>query len=85
MGCEPLQGHSIWDDPQALESHAELLQLHARSLDQWVNELPRALKTSRQENSISFSTDGTKLDIEPFAPVWLQLQRLNLELMYHNL
>ncbi|KAJ5613010.1 hypothetical protein N7510_006204 [Penicillium lagena] len=80
-----LQGQSIWDDPQALESHAEFLQLHARSLDQWVDELPRVLKTSRQEDGIPFSTDGTKLDIEPFAPVWLQRQRLNLELMYHNL
>ncbi|KAJ5637096.1 Transcription factorfungi [Penicillium lividum] len=80
-----LQGQSIWDDPQALESHAEFLHICAKPLDQWVVELPNTLKTSRQENGIPFSTDGTKLDIEPFAPIWLQRQRLILELIYHNL
>ncbi|KAJ5938608.1 hypothetical protein N7466_001742 [Penicillium verhagenii] len=79
------QGQSIWDDFQALESHAEFLQLRAKPLDKWVDELPNTLKTSRQENGIPFSTDGTRLDIEPFAPLWLQRQRLNLELIYHNL
>ncbi|KAJ5635070.1 uncharacterized protein N7484_008383 [Penicillium longicatenatum] len=80
-----LHGQTIWDDPQALESHAEFLQIRAKSLDQWVDELPNTLKTSRQDKGTSFSTDGSKLDIEPFAPVWLQRQRLNLELIYHNL
>lgn len=80
-----VQGESIWDDPQALASHAEFLQLHAKGLDVWVDEVPNALKTRRQENGTSFSTDGTKLEIEPFAPIWLQRQRINLELMYHTL
>ncbi|KAJ5915969.1 hypothetical protein N7454_010876 [Penicillium verhagenii] len=79
------QGQSIWDDFQALESHAEFLQLRAKPLDKWVDELPNTLKTSRQGNGVPFSTDGTRLDIEPFAPLWLQRQRLNLELIYHNL
>lgn len=80
-----LAGKTIWENPNALESHAEFLQLQTRRLDQWVEEVPPALKTSRQENGIPFSTDGSKIDIEPFAPVWLQHQRLNLELIYHTL
>ncbi|KAJ5711410.1 hypothetical protein N7488_005566 [Penicillium malachiteum] len=79
------QGQVIWDHPQLLESHAEFVQAHAGSLYQWVDEVPNALKTDRKENGTPFSTDGTKLNIEPFSPIWLQRQRLVLELIYHNL
>ncbi|KAJ5893347.1 hypothetical protein N7495_005038 [Penicillium taxi] len=79
------QGQSIWDDPEALESHAELLQFLTKSLEKWVDEVPSSLKTSRQNHGSPFSTDGSRLNIEQFTPIWVQRQRLNLELMYHNL
>ncbi len=54
-------------------------------LEDWLNEVPGAIKTQRQYNGVPFSTDQSALQIEQFAPLWLQRQRLLLELMYHNL
>jgi hypothetical protein len=47
--------------------------------------LPNALKTKRQYEGRPLSTDGSVLEIEQFAPLWLQRQRLLLELTYHHL
>ena len=54
-------------------------------LEDWLKEVPEAIKTQRQYNGVPFSTDQSALQIEQFAPLWLQRQRLLLELMYHNL
>jgi len=54
-------------------------------LEEWLKGVPGALKTQRQNDGIPFSTDRSALKIEQFAPLWLQRQRLLLELMYHNL
>jgi hypothetical protein len=78
-------GQTIWDDPHALASHAEFIHPYMKGLDEWAAAVPPALKTRRQNNGTPFSTDGSPLDIEPFAPVWLQRQRLLLEMMYHHL
>lgn len=57
----------------------------AEPLEDWLKDVPGPLKTQRQNNGVPFSTDGSPLQIEQFAPLWLQRQRLLLELMYHNL
>jgi hypothetical protein len=54
-------------------------------LDEWLKGIPGALKTKRRSNGDPFSTDLSAVEIEQFAPLWLQQQRLLLELMYHNL
>lgn len=54
-------------------------------LEHWLKDVPEAIKTQRQNNGVPFSTDRSALQIEQFAPLWLQRQRLLLELMYHNL
>ncbi|KAI9712762.1 MAG: hypothetical protein M1820_001384 [Bogoriella megaspora] len=54
-------------------------------LEEWLKGVPEALKTKRQNSGTPFSTDLSALEIEQFAPLWLQRQRLLLELMYHNL
>lgn len=54
-------------------------------LDEWLKGLPDLLKTKRQGSGIAFSTDCSPLEIEQFAPFWLQRERLLIELMYHNL
>ena len=54
-------------------------------LEDWLKDVPGAIKTQRQNNGVPFSTDRSALQIEQFAPLWLQRQRLLLELMYHNL
>ncbi|EAQ89044.1 hypothetical protein CHGG_05663 [Chaetomium globosum CBS 148.51] len=78
-------GQTIWDDQRALANHAEFIGPYMKVLDEWVAGVPAALRTKRQNDAASFSTDGSVLDIEPFAPLWLQRQRLVLELMYHHL
>ncbi|KAI9700616.1 MAG: hypothetical protein M1836_001983 [Candelina mexicana] len=54
-------------------------------LEVWLKDVPEVIKTQRQNNGVPFSTDRSALQIEQFAPLWLQRQRLLLELMYHNL
>ncbi|KAK9481546.1 fungal-specific transcription factor domain-containing protein [Lipomyces starkeyi] len=54
-------------------------------LGAWLKGVPEALKTKRQNNGAPFSTDLSALEVEQFTPLWLQRQRLLLELMYHNL
>ena len=54
-------------------------------LEDWLKEVPGAIKTQRQNDGVPFSTDRSALQIEQFAPLWLQRQRLLLELLYHNL
>ncbi|PYI02690.1 hypothetical protein BO78DRAFT_410400 [Aspergillus sclerotiicarbonarius CBS 121057] len=76
-------GQSVWDTPPVLELLAESLHPFVNSLDEWVSDIPGALKMQRQNNGSSFSTDGSKLEIEQFAPAWVQRQRLYLELTYH--
>ena len=56
-----------------------------RRLTEWLDGVPDALKMKRQSNGKSISTDLSLLEIEQFAPMWLQRQRLLLELLYHHL
>jgi hypothetical protein len=84
-GPEGDDGQTVWEEVQTLEAYAELLRPYAKSLEEWVDGVPCALKTKRQANGRPFSTDCSALDIEPFAPVWLQRQRLLLELTHHTL
>jgi hypothetical protein len=78
-------GQTMWDRPDTVEALADLMSPFVQHFDDWVKGVPDVLKTKRQQNGIPFSTDNTPLDIEQFAPVWIQRQRLLLELMYHNL
>ena len=61
------------------------LQPITEQLEQWLQDIPGVIKMQRQNNGVPFSTDRSALQIEQFAPLWLQRQRLLLELMYHNL
>ncbi|KAI1761077.1 fungal-specific transcription factor domain-containing protein [Hypoxylon sp. FL1150] len=73
------------DEGRIIESHADYLAPYVERMEDWVRNVPSAIKTKRQNDGIPFSTDCTPLDIEQFASLWLQRQRLLLELMYHNL
>lgn len=75
----------IYDDPEALERNASFLSKTIKALDTWARAVPDALKTKREADGASLSTDRSRLTIERFAPLWLQRQRLLLELLYHNL
>ena len=77
-------GESLYNDPQSRETCAEFLLSSMKSLQTWLHNVPDALKTKRKGTGEPLSTDRSALDIS-FAPLWLQRQRLVLELLYHNL
>lgn len=79
------KGQVIYDDTNALEQYAKFLKTSITVLDTWVHAVPDALKTKREGSGASFSTDHSPLAVEQFAPLWLQRQRMLLELLYHNL
>ncbi|KAI9042355.1 fungal specific transcription factor domain-containing protein [Aspergillus affinis] len=54
-------------------------------MHKWLGTVPDALKTKRKDGTAAFATENVSLDIERFAPEWLQRQRVLLELLYHNL
>ncbi|KAK0616529.1 fungal-specific transcription factor domain-containing protein [Immersiella caudata] len=84
---------SIYDDPATLEGLAVFLQSSiAIHLETWVDQVPDAMRFKRKahdENgataSAALSTSFSELEIEAYAPLWLQRQRVFLELLYHNL
>ncbi|MCJ1348963.1 hypothetical protein MMC31_007196 [Peltigera leucophlebia] len=76
---------TIYNDSQAMESCAQSLLSSMQCLQTWIHELPDGLKTKRKGSGEAFSTDKSPLELELFAPMWLQRQRLLLELLYHNL
>ena len=78
-------GKSLYDDPQSLEICADFLMKSMKGIGEWLQEVPNALKTPRQGTGQRFSTDRTPVEIDPYTPLWLQRQRLLLELLYHNL
>ncbi|KAI1502145.1 fungal-specific transcription factor domain-containing protein [Biscogniauxia marginata] len=79
------RGKTIYDDPAALERYAGFLSSIIKGLQMWTQSVPEALTTKRKGEGISLSTDCSPLEIEQFSPLWLQRQRLLLELLYHNL
>ncbi|KAI1143703.1 hypothetical protein F5Y05DRAFT_3292 [Hypoxylon sp. FL0543] len=68
-----------------VEAYADSLSTHMKTLERWVQDVPSALKIPRKDHGTPFSTDCSPLDMEQFAPLWVQRQRLLLELLYHNL
>ncbi|KAL4904013.1 hypothetical protein BDW74DRAFT_31512 [Aspergillus multicolor] len=55
-----------------------------KTMHSWLQGVPEVLKSGRQNNGTPFSTDLSPILIEQFTPVWLQRERLLLELRYHN-
>lgn len=78
-------GQTVWSNSNALETSAELLPQHIEELQEWANNIPGPLKMNRQNHGTPLSTDQTSLLIEQFAPLWLQRQRVLLEVTYHHL
>ncbi|KUL91834.1 hypothetical protein ZTR_01036 [Talaromyces verruculosus] len=79
------EGQTLWDDFNILEGQAEFVYPFLKKLENWTNGVPSTLTTRRKDGSHPFAIGGTDLEIEQYAPLWLQRQRVILELMYHNL
>ncbi|KAL8754996.1 MAG: hypothetical protein Q9199_003954 [Rusavskia elegans] len=78
-------GTTLYSDAQALETCAHFLSTGMECLHSWRHGVPNGLKTKRRDAGEPLSRDKSLLDLELYAPVWLQRQRLLLELLYHDL
>lgn len=78
-------GKSLHENPKAHEVAAKMLCKSMKSLQDWTRSVPGALKNNRKGNAEPFSTTRAVLEIDNSIPLWLQRQRLFLELLYHNL
>ena len=76
---------SLYSNTRNLEDCAQFLQSGMKCLQTWLQDLPSNLKTNRKGSGEPFSHDRSPLEVELFAPLWLQRQRILLELLYHNL
>lgn len=79
------EGQTIWDDFNVLEGQAEYVYPFVKKLENWTSSIPNTLMAKRRNGSCPFATGATDLETEQYAPLWLQRQRVVLELMYHNL
>ncbi|KAJ9143104.1 Fungal specific transcription factor domain-containing protein [Pleurostoma richardsiae] len=75
---------SPYKNPESLERCAEFLATQISRLQGWVAQVPAGLRTKRRGGGQPFSLDRSPLDIETLAPMWLQRQRLYLEITYHT-
>lgn len=75
----------FYSNPKNLEILAGFLSQSLQCMRTWVQNVPEALKTKRRAGGEPFSTDRSPLELDLVAPIWLQRQRLLLELLYHNL
>jgi hypothetical protein len=74
----------FYQHPSSREKCAKYLYEQLKRLKAWVEKLPGSLKTPRVQG-VPFSVDRSPLDLSQADPLWLQRQRLVLELDYHSL
>lgn len=85
-GASTSTRRNLYQDPRDLEACAEFLSSKAIYFKTWLSQVPDSLKTPRQAPGEPFSTDQSPLvfsDNHSDRP-WLPLQRLVLEILYHN-
>ncbi|KAI9041448.1 Zn(II)2Cys6 transcription factor [Aspergillus affinis] len=75
---------NIYGEPAIIESLAGFVGREMRTIYHWLQGVPQPLKTERKDGREPFSTDRTPLSLDPTAPLWLQRQRLLLEINYHH-
>ncbi|CAG7563774.1 unnamed protein product [Fusarium equiseti] len=74
----------FYQHPASRERCAKYQREQLKRLKTWVEELPEGLKTSRV-HGVPFSVDRSTLNLSQTDALWLQRQRLVLELDYHSL
>lgn len=76
---------TFYGNPQTLETLAAFLSQSLQCIRTWVQNVPDTLKTKRKGGGEPFSINRSALEVDSIAPLWLQRQRLLLELLYHSL
>lgn len=77
--------NAFYDSPVALEELAGFLGREVRPVYEWARNVPQSLKISRRGSGEPFSTERTPLQPDTSSPLWLQRQRILLEIIYHHL
>jgi hypothetical protein len=75
---------SIYANPALLETCASSLRQSIVSLQTWVDSVPPLLRLRRKDAGAVFSARRSQIDFDTLAPLWLQRQRVLLELFYHD-
>ncbi|CAM1512005.1 Fc.00g095180.m01.CDS01 [Cosmosporella sp. VM-42] len=81
---EDINALDFYHDPLSREKCAGFLLQELKKLKEWTQELPDGLKAARHQG-VPLSVDRSSLDLSQDDPLWLQRQRLVLELEYHTL
>ncbi|EAW11668.1 Zn(II)2Cys6 transcription factor [Aspergillus clavatus NRRL 1] len=79
------EAKDIYGDPRMTETLAEFLGREMTAVHEWVQNVPQSLRNARKGAGEAFSTDRAALNLDLYSPLWLQRQRLLLELLYHHL
>ncbi|OJJ42176.1 hypothetical protein ASPZODRAFT_137447 [Penicilliopsis zonata CBS 506.65] len=66
------------------ESASKTLQTHLTRLQAWVEALPGDLCLSRSGSEPIPSPESFSIELDFYAPKWLQLQRVFLQLLFHD-
>ncbi len=80
-----MHGDGIYSNPRLLEELAGTLTQTASWAQEWIKSVPDSLRNERESGAKSFSPGETTLVLDHRLPSWLQLQRILLELRYHDL
>ena len=78
-------GEDIYDDRRTLDILASSLGEKMSMVHDWAHNVPTGLKNFRKGTGDPFSTQRPALDIDLYIPLWVQRQRIILELLYHDL
>ena len=78
-------GTDLYENIELVESCADHLLRSMEGLQDWVRNVPNALKIPRKGTGEPLSTTRSAIELDPYVPLWLQRQRLLLELLYHSL
>jgi hypothetical protein len=87
--CSQLLGEEtskdIYDDQRLLETLAAFLVGEMTVIHNWAQNVPPSLCIARRGAGEPFSTNRAALNLSQFSPIWLERQRILLELHYHHL
>ena len=72
------------EDPKVMESLASLLYKATRKVKEWAENVPELLWSTRAGSNEPFTAHRSALSIDLHQPPWLQRQRVNLILLYHE-
>lgn len=73
----------IFETPEVTEELATFLGRKAHRVYEWAQDVPEHLK-NRKGNREAFSVQRVVLNLDGCNPLWLQRQRILLELVYHH-